>query len=123
MNRYHIEVYTNSDHKKALEGFTDRLNGLNWRYTRHSIDNIKYRVIDLESVLIFIRDLKLESGQIFEYYLRDNLEPEKVCYRVEFNSGIDLILVINQYKEIITIYINSREDRHIELKKELYQRA
>jgi hypothetical protein len=118
-----MAVYTDPGHFKGLQTFTDRLNGLNWRYSRHSIENIKYRAIDLESVLLFIRDLKLESGQIFEYYLKDNLEPEKVCYRVEFNSGIDLILVINQYKEIITIYINSREDRHIELKKELYQRA
>jgi hypothetical protein len=109
---------------KGLETFTEGLNWKNWQYTRHSIDNIKYRAIDLEAILKFIRDLKLESGQIFEYYIHDlTKEPEKVCYRINYNPGIDLILVINQYKEIITIYINSANDKHETLKRSLYQRA
>jgi len=124
MLRYHVEVYTNLAHKKALEGFTSRLNRLRWGYSEHCLENLKYRVIDLESILLYIRNLNLLPEQIFEYYLNDlTKEPEKSCYRVNYNPGIDLVLVINQYKEIITLYINSAEDNHITLKNELYQRG
>jgi hypothetical protein len=124
MLRYHKDVYMNPGHFKGLQTFTDRLNWLKWGYSGHCLENLKYRAIDLESILKYIRDLKLESGQIFEYYINDlTNEPEKVCYRVAYNPGIDLVLVINQYKEIITIYINSANDKHETLKKELYQRA
>jgi hypothetical protein len=65
--------------------------------------------------------LKLEPGQIFEYYLNDlTKEPEKVCYRVAYNTGIDIILVMAEDKEIITIYINSAEDKHETLNHSLY---
>ena len=120
MLRYHIEVFTSPEHLKGLQGFTTQLNGLNWTYSRHCLENIKSRAIDLEGLLLYIKGLTLRTEQIFEYYLRDNLEPEKVCYRVEFNSGIDLVLVINQYKEIITIYINSAEDKHETLNHSIY---
>lgn len=133
MNRYHKEVFTRPEDLKRLEALTDRLNGLKWRYSGHCLDNLKHRAIDLESVLMFIRDLKLDPEAIFEYYLTDRGEPEKVCFRVGYNPGqaqhpakhstapgLDLILVISEDKEIITIYINSAEDKHETLKKELY---
>ena len=124
MLRYHKEVYTNPGHFKGLQTFTDRLNGLNWSYSRHCLENIKSRAIDLEGLLLYIKGLKLEPGQIFEYYLTENLEPEKVCYRIPYiKAGVDIILVMSESKEIITIYINSSNDKHETLKKELYQRA
>jgi len=124
MLRYHKEVFTDPGHFKGLQTFTDRINGLNWCYSRHCLENIKSRAIDLEGLLLYIKDLKLESGQIFEYYLNDlTKEPEKVCYRVAYNPGVDIILIMGEDKNIITIYINSREDNHITLRKELYQRA
>jgi len=75
--------------------------------------------------LLYIKGLKLEPGQIFEYYLNDlTKEPEKVCYRIQYiKAGVDIILVMLESKEIITIYINSSNDKHETLKKELYQRA
>ena len=125
MLRYHKEVFTSPGHYKGLQTFTDRLNGLNWCYSRHCLENIKSRAIDLEGLLLYIKGLKLEPGQIFEYYLNDlTKEPEKVCYRIQYiKAGVDIILVMLESKEIITIYINSSNDKHETLKKELYQRA
>ena len=124
MLRYHVEVYTDPGHFKGLQTFTDRLNGLNWCYSRHCLENIKSRAIDLEGLLLYIKGLKLESGQIFEYYLTDRGEPEKVCYRIPYiKAGVDIILVMAEDKNIITIYINSAKDKHETLKKELYHRA
>jgi hypothetical protein len=119
MNRYHKEVYTEPSHWQKLEAFTDDLNTLKWQYTEHCIDHIASRAIDLEGVLRYIKGLTLEAGKIFEYYLDDEGEPIKVCYRIPFN-GLDIILVMGENKQIITIYLNSKEDLHYTLKRELY---
>jgi hypothetical protein len=125
MSRYNIGVYTNPGHFKGLQTFTEGLNWKNWQYTRHSIDNIKYRAIDLEGLLMFIRGLKLETKFIFEYYINDlTNEPEKVCYRIPYiTAGNDLILVMDKNKCIVTIWLNSSYDKHKTLKRSLYQRA
>ena len=121
MLRYHKKVYIDHKDIDRLKAFTDRLNGLNWHYTSHSIDNIKSRTIDLEGCLRFIKDLVLKADDMFEFYA-DNKSGDiiKVCYRVNWLKDTDIILVMSEYKEIITIYINSREDEHFTLKKELY---
>jgi hypothetical protein len=122
MSRYNIDVYTKPGDFKGLQNFTENLNWLNWKYTRHSIDNIKYRAIDLEGLLLFIRGLKLETKYIFEYYINDlTNEPEKVCYRIPYlKAGNDLILVMDRNKSIVTIWLNSCDDKHSTLKRELY---
>jgi hypothetical protein len=122
MRRYHRAVYTEPGHWQRLEAFTKELNCLNWTYSGHCLDNVKSRAIDLEGILRFIKGLTLEAGQIFEYYLADKTdEPIKVCYRIDFpGAGQDIILVMGDDKEIITIYINSKDDKHYTLKKELY---
>jgi hypothetical protein len=45
---------------------------------------------------------------------------EKICYRIPYIKGLDIILVISEEKNIITIYLNSQTDKHETLKKELY---
>ena len=121
MLRYHKKVYFNDDDLEILKSFTMDLNELSWSYTKHCLDNLKYRTIDLEQVLLFIRDLVLNFRDIFEFYKDDIIKKiVKVCYRVSFNKEIDLILVIGENKQIITIYTNSSDDEHITLKKELY---
>jgi len=120
MNRYHKDVFTKPDHWQTLEALTDHLNGLAWAYSRHCLDSIKTRAIDLEALLIFIKGLKLNISQIFEYYLDDKDRPEKICYRISYISGLDIILVIAEDKEIITIYLNSQKDKHETLRKEQY---
>jgi len=122
MLRYHKAVYTELGHWQKLADFTEKLNGLNWQYSRHCLDNIKSRAIDIEGLLRFIKGVRLEAGAIFEYYLDEKTgEPIRVCYRIAEPAGLDIILVMGEDKEIITIYLNSRGDNHETLRRELYQ--
>ena len=121
MLRYHKKIYFPDTAEKDLSEFTDKLNRLQWKYTAHSIDNIKYRVVDNKSILLFIRDLKLDSKNVFEYYADDN-GIIKICYRIPYMDNMDIILVLSECKEIITIYLNSNTDLHYFLKQELYSK-
>jgi hypothetical protein len=104
-----------------LAELTEQFNNMSWQYTGHCLDNVKSRAVDLEGLLRYIKGLKLEAGAIFEYYLAENGEPIKICYRIEYiPAGLDIILVVGESKQIITIYLNSRGDLHYTLKKELY---
>ena len=120
MLRYHKAVYTEPEHWQRLADFTEKLNGLNWQYSRHCLENIKSRAIDIEGLLLYIKGIRLEAGAIFEYYLTDNGEVDRACYRIVYNNGLDIILVIAENKEIITIYLNLVGDNHETLKRELY---
>jgi hypothetical protein len=121
MLRYHKAVFTEAEHWQRLEALTEILNSLKWTYISHCLSNIKSRAVDLEGLLRYIKGLRLNPGQIFEYYLADNGEPIKICYRIKWLKDIDIILVVSDEKEIITIYLNTSEDLHYTLKKELYQ--
>jgi hypothetical protein len=121
MLRYHKEVYFAQQDTKQLKTFTERLNSLQWDYTQHCLDHIKDRAIDLEGLLLFIKGLELTPEQIFEYYAEEKSRYIiKVCYRISYIKGIDIILVINEDKEIITIYMNGAEDKHETLRREQY---
>ena len=116
MKRYHKQVYFPIEHD--LRGFTDSLNDLQWTYSRHCLENIQYRINNLKDLLIFIKNLKLDYNNIFEYYVEQ--EIEKACFRIHYKGDIDIILVISKEKNLITIYINDKEDKHFTLHKELY---
>lgn len=121
MLRYHKDVYFTKELKSKIIDFTENLNLLNWGYSKHCLENIKYRLADLKNALIFIKGITLYPENVFEVYQDfSNGKIIKACYRINFNSLQDLILVMAEDKTIITIYINSREDKHITLKKELY---
>lgn len=121
MKRYHVKVYTPTDSKSKLKRFTDSINAITWRYSTHALDNIKYRAIDNRAILLYIKGLTLSASDIFEYYASDKGDIIKVCYRIKYSQGIDIILVVGYNKELITIYINASDDKHFTLKKELYQ--
>ena len=125
MKRYHKEVYTEVKHWGKLGALTKAFNGMRWQYTGHCLDHIKTgRVIDIEGLLLYIKGVKLDPAQIFEYYIDDITDdPAKICYRLPYIGDIDLILIVGEEKQIITIYINSREDKHYTLKRELYTRG
>ena len=118
MKRYHKKVYFPENN--GLKEFNNTLNALNWKYSTHCLENLKHRVIDVEDLLLYVKDLSLKFEDIFEYY--EDKIIEKACYRIHYKGSIDIILVVNQIKSIITIYINDSEDKHYTLKKELYQR-
>jgi len=90
MRRYHKAVYTEPIHWQKLEALTEKLNSLKWSYSGHCLENVKSRAV-------------------------------KICYRIPYTeAGLDIILVISEDKEIITIYINSIGDNHETLRKNLY---
>jgi len=60
MLRYHKQVFFDPKDLDRLKAFTEALNSLKWAYTEHSLNNIKYRAINIEGLLLFIRDLTLK---------------------------------------------------------------
>lgn len=119
--RYHKEVYFSNKHKEDIISFTFKLNNKDWLYTNHCLDNLKLRILDLKQLLYYIKNqLKLNSDDIFEFYTDDKDNILKACYRISYNHIYDVILVIGHNKEIITIYINEKSDKHETLKKYLY---
>ena len=121
MKRYHKKVYFPFGSITDLHKFTDKLNAMQWRYTPHALDNLKYRAIDNRDILLFIKDLVLDFSDVFEFYTQDN-EVIKACYRIYYNDDIDIILVISNDKKIITIYLNERNDLHYTLKENQYNK-
>ena len=121
MLRYHKDILFKEEDLKLLQDFTNDLNGLNWQYTKHCLDNLQHRILDLKSLLLYVKNLTLDYKDIFEFY-KDDLSGYilKACYRINWQGNIDIILVINTDKYILSIYINSTEDKHETLKKELY---
>jgi len=119
MERYHIKTGFTQEDISLLKDYTDNLNFLDWNYTKHCLDNIKYRCINLESILLFIKSSKLKIESIFEFYKINNI-IEKACYRLPYSKDSDIILVIGENKQIITIYLNAINDNHITLNKDLY---
>lgn len=117
--RYHKKVFFPSEHLTEINRLTERLNSLNFKPSSHCLDNLKHRIIDIKALLLFIKALRLNPSEVFEYYTEEK-EIFKLCYRINWNES-DLILVLSKDKEIITIYLNSKEDNHETLKKELYQ--
>ena len=49
--RYHKEVFYPASAEADLKESTDRLNKLEWHISTHSLENIKYRAIDLQGIL------------------------------------------------------------------------
>lgn len=119
MKRYHKAVNFPETDKNKLQLLNDKLNSLSWSYTSHCLDNLKYRVINIKELLIYINSLTLTIDNIFEYYI-NNDDIIKVCYRIQYTKDIDIILVVNQDKKIITIYLNNTTDNHVTLKRYMY---
>lgn len=124
MQRYHKKVYFPESDTDNLNTIVDRFNSIEgFGFTDHCLENLKYRAVDSLAVLTFIRDeVYFSVDQVFEYYTLDGV-INKVCFRLPYNNGIDLILILSKEKAIITIYINSADDKHETLNESLYQRA
>ena len=121
MNRYHKKIGFNIRHEKDLKSLNDSLNSKDWKYTQHCLNNLHIRFGDKQKILLFIKNLKLNENDIFEYYaINDKIQ--KVCYRLKYSNISDLIIVIGEFKQIITIYLNEKADNHYTLKEYLYCR-
>lgn len=123
MLRYHKAVYIPNEYISKLQEYTDNLNTLQWQYSNHALNNLKYRVLDKKHILLYIKYKILNYNDIFEFYADDNSNIIKAVYRFKYMNGQDIILVIASNKKIITIYLNNSNDLHYTLKKEIYQNA
>ncbi len=117
MNRYHKKIYFPD--VDILDDITSKLNNLEWNYSKHCLDNLKYRTANIEDVLKTIKNSQLQAQDIFEYY-KDAQGISKLCYRISYSDTNDIILVISKDKNIITVYFNSVDDDHFTLKNNLY---
>ena len=117
MKRYHKKVFF--PNIKALKEINILLNYLNWKYSQHCLENLKYRVLNITPLLLYIKNMTLNWQDIFEYYQREDGKIEIICYRINWKE-YDFILVLSRKKEIITIYINAKNDKHETLNKNLY---
>jgi hypothetical protein len=120
--RYHKKVFFPEGADAQLKTFTDTLNTKAFTYSAHCLDNIKYRTIDIESLLRYIKGIKLNNINIFEFYTDDKGNIIKACFRLDY-SLFDVILVISKEKNIITIYTNNKEDKHSTLNEALYMKG
>lgn len=122
--RYHKKVFFPDNQTENLISFTYKLNDMNWWYISHCLDNLKLRTLDLKQLLYWIKnEVKLDYNDIFEYYTDNKNNITKVCYRVSYNKAVDIILIIGNQKQIITIYYNSKSDKHFTLKESLYNKV
>jgi hypothetical protein len=127
IKRYHIDVNFPKEHKKMLENFVKKINSQNFTFTKHCIDRLFQQVLSEQKVkeaLFFIKNLTFKYANIFEYYTEvghmSNEKMRKACFRVSYKENTDIILVIGINKELITVYVNDKNDEHITLNKNLY---
>lgn len=120
MQRYHKQVYFPIAHNQAITALVAGLNAKDWSYSQHCLDNLDNRDIGYKkAILEFIKDLEIKEESIFEYYYNNGIE--KIVCRIPFDNMVDIILVISNSKNIITIYTNDNFDKHYTLNKGLYQ--
>jgi len=121
--RYHKEVFWPEDTQEKLLILCDTFKSLDYSFASHCIDRIKTRGLkDVENVLTWLKSQALRPKDVFEVYIEAG-NVLKACFRLNYNSQEDLILVINSSKKIITLYFNSSYDKHNTLKASLYNRA
>lgn len=119
MLRYHKELYFPENDLQNLKKFIDGLNAKKFSFSIHAFDKIKERLTDFESLGYYLKDLTFQYENIFEYYKENDLIV-KAVFRFNYDKGRDLIIVINEYKKVITIYFNSLGDNHYTLNPENY---
>jgi hypothetical protein len=118
MQRFHKQVLFPDIYDQQLKEVNDDLNRKEFSFSKHSLDNVKWRAIDMTELLLDIKERFLSVDNIFEYYVSNGI-IKKVCYRIHMKS-YDYIIVLSLCKKVITIYINSKNDNHICLNKSLY---
>lgn len=121
--RLHIKTGFRPEDIKKIEAMTAYLNKINWQYTRHCLDQIKNRNINLENLLLYIRDYKLQAQEVFEVYINSAGQVDKICYRFKYTEDQDIIIVLGSNKQIITVWTNNKTDLHFTLDLSLYDKV
>lgn len=121
MKRYHYKITPEKFKSDKLKAFNNTINSLDFKITTHSLQRVNESLTigKLETLLLFIKNLKLDYKNIIEYYTEGS-EVIKALYRISYSEYNDIILVISKGKAIITLFFNSVSDLHYTLNKSLY---
>lgn len=120
MKRYHQKICFPKEYNNQLQGLTDKFNNMEgFKKSSHAIEQLKTRFNLMEALQFLKNRIYFKYQDIFEYYTESN-QVIKICYKMEYNQYNDLIIVLDRRKMIITLYLNSKNDNHKTLKKELY---
>ena len=117
MTRYHKDIFFPDNDK--LPAIVSNLNQRKWVLSKHSFDRIIEKSENVSVIGYFIKDLVLKEAYLFEYY-KENDIITKLVFRIPFDNENDIILVLNDYKEIVTVYYNNKEDNHRTLDNKIY---
>lgn len=120
--RYHYITGFKPADRPKLKQRAVYLNGLPYIWTAHAKSQMLNRVWDYNLLRESMRR-KLEYNNIIEYYTdNEGQYILKTVHRLQYSDKQDLIIILNSQKEIITCYLNNKDDHHNTLKKELYTR-
>lgn len=123
MLRFHVKVSEITEQQRNnLRLFVESINNQSYLYTKHCIDRLKYQISDYTPILLFIKDLKFKTDNIFEWY-EDNNMVKRVCFRLNYNEKFDLILILDEFKHIVTTFLNLKNDNHETLNTSLYTKV
>ena len=119
MQRYHKNLFFPENDKENLIFLVNKLNTLKFKLSSHSFERIIEKSKDISVIGYFIKDLVLKESFLFEYY-KENDIITKLVFRIPFNQDKVLILVLSDYKNLVTVYFNNCLDNHKTLDFENY---
>lgn len=119
MQRYHKDLYFPAKDKETLSFLVNKLNTLKFKLSSHSFERIIEKSKDISVIGYFIKDLVLKESFLFEYY-KENDIITKLVFRIPFDNEKSLILVLSDYKNLVTVYFNNCLDNHKTLDKRNY---
>ena len=117
MTRYHKDIFFPDNDK--LPAIVSNLNQRKWVLSKHSFDRIIEKSENVSVIGYFIKDLVLKEAYLFEYY-KENDIITKLVFRIPFDNEKSLILVLSDYKNLVTVYFNNCLDNHKTLDKRNY---
>jgi len=121
MERYHKDLGFPKVHLKRLEELNAKYNSSKrFGRTSHAVQRLNERFDYLNILKFLAEEIRFKVEDIFEIYV-ENEVVQKVCYKIDYSSWQDLIIILTKDKAIVTLYANAKNDNHKTLKKELYQ--
>lgn len=123
IKRYHKEVGFDKEHTQQLIDLVISFNETKkYGRTKHAFHRLNER-FDYINILNYLANkVEFNFSQIFEYYT-DGEAVCKVCFRITYKTSEDLIIVLTNKKDIVTLYVNAVGDNHKTLKTELYEKV
>lgn len=119
MFRYNKQVFFPKDNQGKLEAVNEALNQKDYIFTKHFFEQVKTRFSDINFLGQYLKALKLQAVNIFEYYI-DGGQVVKVCYRLQYTREQDIILVFSKDKALISIFLNAVNDNHKTIDKKAF---